>query len=423
MSSEEWKEYKLGDFADVQNGYAFKSSEFSAVGVPIIKIKNIVNSKINLDEAQYFNSEILAKLQPFVVCKNDILISMTGSHINQIASAVGKIGKYLLDYPALLNQRVGKIFVKNTKICDKVYLYYFLNRYETQFELASNAGGSANQANISPSQIKNLKLVLPVIPIQRRIASILSSLDDKIELNRQTNQTLEAIAQAIFKEWFVDFNFPGVSPFENELPVGWKKVPINDLTSNIQYGFTQSSSINEVGPKFLRITDIQGGTVDWDKVPFCIVTENEARKYEIKNHDIFIARTGASTGENIYIINPPKAVFASYLIRAQFDDPALACYVAKFLRTNEYFSYINSIMGGSAQPNANAKQLTNIEIVLPTKTELDVFFRIVDNLNQKINSNIKENQTLGELRDTLIPKLMKGEITINETEKLTAAAL
>ena len=84
-------------------------------------------------------------------------------------------------------------------------------KFETQFELASSAGGSANQANISPAQIRNLPIVLPPVSTQRRIASILSSLDDKIELNRQTNQTLEGIAQALFKEWFVDFKFPGAT--------------------------------------------------------------------------------------------------------------------------------------------------------------------------------------------------------------------
>lgn len=179
MSFNDWVNYKIGDFAEVQNGYAFKSNEFSDVGIPVIKIKNIESPKVNFEDCQYYNGEITERLKQFLVNRNDILISMTGSHLNQIASAVGKVGRYQYDFPALLNQRVGKVYVKEKSIASDDFLYYFLNRFETQLELVSSASGSANQANISPSQIKNLSINLPDLETQSRIAFILSSIDNK----------------------------------------------------------------------------------------------------------------------------------------------------------------------------------------------------------------------------------------------------
>jgi type I restriction enzyme S subunit len=91
MSFKDWTTYKLGDVADIQNGYAFKSNEFATSGIPVIKIKNIVSPNISLDDAQCFDGKITDRLKQFFIKRNDILISMTGSHLNQIASAVGKV--------------------------------------------------------------------------------------------------------------------------------------------------------------------------------------------------------------------------------------------------------------------------------------------------------------------------------------------
>ncbi len=175
----------------MQNGFAFKSGDLKDSGVPVIKIKNIQPPNISLDEADCFPLEVTAKLNQFIVKKKDILISMTGSHVSQISSAVGKVGRYGFDKPALLNQRVGKLYSKDTEKLDDNFLYYFVSRREVQIELATNAGGSANQANISPQHIKDIEIDVPGIETQRRIAEILSALDDKIELNRRMNQTLE----------------------------------------------------------------------------------------------------------------------------------------------------------------------------------------------------------------------------------------
>jgi len=234
----------------------------------------------------------------------------------------------------------------------------------------------------------SLPVRVPPLSEQRAIAYILGTLDDKIGLNRRMNETLEAMARALFRSWFVDFDpvrakaegrDPGLpkpiadlfpNSFEDselgQIPKGWQVSGIRELASNIQYGLTQSASSKCIGPHFLRITDIQGGKVGWGTVPFCKVTPDEHERYRLKSGDVLVARTGASTGENIYLSAVPDAVYASYLVRFQFSDLAIARLVGAFMRTEAYFDYVAGSIGGSAQPNASAKVLAGSELVIPT---------------------------------------------------------
>jgi type I restriction enzyme S subunit len=290
------------------------------------------------------------------------------------------------------------------------------------------------------------KFELPIPPIleQQAIASVLGSLAHKIELNRKMSATLEAMARALFKSWFVDFDpvrakaegrdarlpaeiaalFPDSFEETNlgEIPAGWNAMTIRDLASTIQYGFTTSAKQSRVGPRFLRITDIQGGQVSWDKVPFCVASSSDRERFRIVSGDILVARTGASTGENIYISDAPDAVFASYLVRFQFATKVLGRFVGAFMRTNSYFDYIAGCLGGSAQPNASAQTLAGAELVVPSQDILRVYADIVFSFDSRIYFNSGQNATLSTLRDTLLPKLISGEIRVGDAERALAAS-
>ena len=140
-----------------------------------------------------------------------------------------------------------------------------------------------------------------------------------------------------------------------------KKVPLKDISTAIQYGFTEAATSNAVGPKFLRITDIQDGNVDWDKVPYCVC--NEVEKFKLSEGDIVFARTGATTGKSYIIGDCPEAVFASYLIRVRVKDYAHPKYVYYFFQSEAYWSQVRSGITGSTQGGLNATKLS--ELVLP----------------------------------------------------------
>ena len=294
------------------------------------------------------------------------------------------------------------------------------------------------------ADIPNFQLKIPPLAEQVEIAEVLGSLDKKIQLNRQMNDTLEDISRAIFKSWFVDFDpvyakaegqqptgisaevadlFPGrlETAATGTLPAGWPSKAIRDIATTIQYGFTQSASQSQIGPKFLRITDIQGGRVDWSAVPFCEVTQEEYERYRLLPGDVLVARTGASTGENIYLADPPDSVFASYLVRFQFATQAIARYVGEFMRSAAYFDYVGGSLGGSAQPNASAQTLAGAKLVVPPPRLLEEFLKVVHPMDMRRVSNGEESVSLANLRDALLPKLLSGEIRVKDARALEAA--
>ena len=195
---------KLGKYIDILSGFAFKSKDFSNTGVPVIKIKNITPPYVSLEDVTYVPNDIATQQKKFQVHYGDILIALTGSHINQMASVVGRIAKVNFFDKALLNQRVGKIYIVDDTSCNLDYVYYFLSQEKVKIELASKAGGAANQANISPTDVKNLQIPFPSKAIQDRIADILLAYDNLIENNQKQIKLLEEAAQRIYKEWFVD---------------------------------------------------------------------------------------------------------------------------------------------------------------------------------------------------------------------------
>ena len=322
---------------------------------------------------------------------------------------------------------------------DQGYLFYCMAS-QSFVDFADSGSEGTRMPRTQWDWVSKYEIPLPSLSEQRKIAHVLGTIDDKIELNRQMNETLEAMARAIFKSWFVDFDpvrakmegrepvgmdaetaalFPAKfqdSPL-GKIPEGWKVDQVKKRVSRIQYGFTQSASEKPVGPKFLRITDIANRRLDWASVPFCHITEKNHDKYRLQEGDILIARTGATTGANIYIVDPPDAVFASYLVRIQFHDLSVARLVGEFMASPIYDNYVEGCIGGSAQPNASAQLLSAVEFVFPSLEIATRFYEKVYVLDKKRAANDRQSRTLSQIRDTLLPKLLSGEILVDDVEK------
>lgn len=371
-----------------------------------------------------------------------------GRHVDHMVQGPGVVigrsgsiggGQYIQENFWPLNTT---LWVKDFKGNNPRYCYYLLK----SLDLASFNVGSG-VPTLNRNHVHPIKVLVPKQRIgQDAIANILGSLDDKIELNRKMNETLESMARALFKSWFIDFNpvrakmegrksfgmddetaalFP--DKFEESdlgvIPEGWKVSSIKELANKIQYGLTQSANPEKIGPHFLRITDIQGGECNWDNVPFCKVSSKDLAKYKLCDGDVVVARTGASTGENMLIVQPPEAVFASYLIRFQFDEPAMARFVGCYMRLEEYFSFIGGIRGGSAQPNANAQQLSSAILAVPPISTVQYFYEIIKPMELLRRRNEDENEILIKTRDLLLPRLLSGELQLKDAEKKLAEAM
>ncbi len=177
---------------------------------------------------------------------------------------------------------------------------------------------------------------------------------------------------------------------------GWIECTLADACSSIDYGLTASASNGETGPRFLRITDIVSGHIDWQKVPHVVVDDELVSKYQLHEGDIVIARTGASTGASMYVKNPPLALFASYLVRLQAKPDYDARFLAYFLKSNDFWEYIRGVLGDkSAQPNASASTMTAAPLRAPkNKNEQRAIAHILGTLDDKIELNRRMNETL-----------------------------
>lgn len=181
-----------------------------------------------------------------------------------------------------------------------------------------------------------------------------------------------------------------------------KEYCLTDICDDVSYGYTASANEQCIGPKFLRITDIQGGLCNWNAVPYCNIDAKNKSKYNLEIGDIVIARTGNSTGENYIIQDDIDSVFASYLIRYRINKSIADPYFVWLnLRTDNWWSYVNGAKTGSAQAGANAKVLGSYPLSLPSLTRQVGISKLFKIINGKIFENTKINQTLEQMAQAL----------------------
>ena len=203
----EWSVDSVGDFFDLVTGYAFKSPDFCDDGIPVIKIKNVKAGHFSKHQFSYVSPDFLDTRSEKIALADDLLISMSGNrHDGSPETWVGKVALFREEDTYLINQRVGALRLKRNAGLDPRFASFLLSSHPYQELFISIATSSGGQANLSPKQILGAPARYPEIGEQRAIAHILGTLDDKIELNRRMNETLEAMAQSVFKSWFVDFD-------------------------------------------------------------------------------------------------------------------------------------------------------------------------------------------------------------------------
>jgi len=304
---------------------------------------------------------------------------------------------------------------------DVRFLYFLLK----SLGLNQTAIGSA-QPLMTQGGLKAVITKTPPLSEQRAIAHILGTLDDKIELNRRMNQTLDAMAQALFKSWFVDFE-----PFRDqgmqdsplgEIPVGWRVGKLSELCTT-QYGYTASAIEEPVGPHLLRVMDInKQNWIEWDKVPYCEITDEELAKYRLEVGDVVVARM-ADPGKSAIVEQDVQAVFASYLVRLKTDSLAHAYFVYGFLKSQAYADYSEGAMGGSSvQKSMNAKVIVDVDLVIPPQQVLELFLQYVVSIRKHLAANVEQTATLTSIRDALLPKLVSGEIRVKDAERFVEEA-
>lgn len=200
------------------------------------------------------------------------------------------------------------------------------------------------------------------------------------------------------------------------IPHDWIITPLGELASAIQYGYTEKAQTEKIGPSFLRITDIQNDTVEWNQVPFCIIDDKEKEKYLLREGDLVFARTGATVGKSYLITGSiPESVFASYLIRVRLKPDIEPKYISYFFRSSDYWRQISKSQSGIGQPNVNGKKLAQIKIPL---APLDQQTRIVAEIEKQFSrldeavANLKRvKANLKRYKAAVLKAAVQGKLT------------
>ena len=423
-ASDQWREVTIGEIADVVGGStpSTKNPDNFDGDIPWLTPKDlsgphdryVVRGKRNL--SQHGLNSCSATLLP----TNSVLLS-TRAPIGYVALAKNPIAS---------NQEFRSLVLRNEGVPE--YLYYWL--LENTEELERHASGSTFQ-ELSGTALKNIRLRLPPLPEQRAIAHILGTLDDKIELNRRMNETLEAMAQAIFKDWFIDFGpvrakmegrgpylasetwdlFPDVLDDEGK-PVGWWTYTLSDLAHHHRATLSPRAQPDRIYEHYsIPAYDAEnapaidlGGSIKSNKT---IVPEGAVLLSKL-NPEI----------ERVWLPNPngeaPQVASTEFLALTPVA-PATCSLLYCLFRSRGFRVELTSMVTGTSKSHqrVSSKALLTREVLVAESQVLNAFDQVVRLFTDRMLSNRRETRTLTQTRDLLLPKLMSGEIRLRDAEK------
>lgn len=416
---EDWSVKKFSDIAELRHGYQFRDYDFTKSGIKVCKITQIKGEGItDISNCSFIDESRLDKFNKFIIKKGDILIALTGA-------TIGKIGRFNEDEIVLQNYRVGNFFPIDDNNLSKEYLYQFLRSNYFYNQILTGQTQSAQQ-NIGKDDINNMSVILPPLPEQQAIAEILSSLDDKIELNLQTNKTLEEMANTLYKHWFVDFGpFKTGKFIESELgmiPEGWEVVNIGDYVETLGGGTPSTTNeeywvngdINWYSPTDLTKQKSLFSCYTEKKITSLGLSKSSARLFPVYS---LLMSSRATIG--LITINTKEACTNQGFITLLPNKTFSLYQLHSWLLQN--MELIISKANGSTFKEISKSNFRELKIL--KAKNIESYITNAKEIFNLIENNIEENNSLKKIRDYLLPKLISGEIQVKQAAKLAKQVL
>jgi len=431
----DWTERKLGDLVDIKHGFAFKSEFFreESPGDVLLTPGNFaIGGGFQDKKLKYYDGPVPGD---FICLPGDLLVTMTD---------LSKAGD-TLGYPAIVpddgrrylhNQRLGKILVRPRAPTTKKFLYWVLRTDDYRHEVLASCSGSTVK-HTSPAKICAYRFRLPPVGEQSAIASVLGVLDDKIELNRWMSETLEAMARALFKDWFVDFGPvrakaegkqpPGLSPEiaalfpdaldDDDKPVGWGFATLAEVAALNPESWSKNTAPE--GIEYVDLANTKWGVIkatqryDWSKAP-------SRAKRILRVGDTIVGTVLPANGSYSFIgVDGLTGSTGFAVLRPKRPEHAEFVYLAA--TSPESIERLSHLADGTVYPAVRPDVVAATEVFLSDKGLISSFSKTVGPMMPQIEANKLQNQTLAQLRDLLLPKLMSGEIRLQEAEKAVEA--
>jgi type I restriction enzyme S subunit len=385
----------------------------------MVKLKKVIIE----DEIELIYGKSLTKTTredgPFNVYGSNGVIGKHSSAIFKgpgiIIGRKGTVGSVVLskkDFHAIDTTYVVKLIDSND---DLLFWYYFLKTLGLENMNSHSAVPGLSRGAVYKKEVQ----ILENFEDRVEVAKVLSCLDEKIELNNSINKNLEEIAQAIFKSWFIDFEPFQEGEFEDSefgrIPKGWRVTRIDDVTRESNTGgdaIQKTPMVDyDTGIKCVRVGDLsnQRSIVGWG---YSNVNEENFKKFQLKKNDIVVTRT-ASLGLNQIIDEDLMAVYNNGLIRIKLNEKVIPLFFYQSINTDNYKEYIGRIESeSSTRPNMKMNYLLSYKFICPPIEIQEKFVNLIEKLRQQRLNLYKQIDILAMIRDSILPKLMNGEIRI-----------
>ena len=402
----EWQTYNLKDVTtQIGSGSTPTggSGAYKAEGITLIRSQNVLDYKFTEDGLAFIDDDQAYSLRNVIVEVNDVLLNITG---DSVARCCGAPANWL---PARVNQHVA-ILRSNPEKLDHRFLKYSLLASKEELLILSEIGGTRNA--LTKGMIEDYEVSLPPLPEQKAIASVLSSLDDKIDLLHRQNKTLEAMAETLFRQWFIE--------------EAREELGDADLTQliRLQSGYAfKSKDFQESGIfGVIKIKNISGNIIDIEQTDFVCdeVGLSTAQRFYVLSGQVLVAMTGAEIGKLGLVPKTSKKLLLNQrvgLLEPKFIGAQYLAYL--HLKSEFGQDYIENSATGSAQPNISGSLIEACPFPKVEDSILQQYGKQVQIYFVKVKENLGQIQTHEQLRDTLLPKIMSGEVRIQyQTEEV-----
>lgn len=430
--SSEWPITPLSDLITVKHGFAFKGEFFSDEPSPfqLTTPGNFaVGGGFQLGKGKYYSGPIFSD---YVLRQGDLIVTMTD--LSKAADTLGfsAIVPETRGTTWLHNQRVGRVLIKSAAQVHKDFLHYLMRTNDYRQWVVSGATGSTVK-HTSPDRICTYQFPLPPLNTQRAIAEVLSALDNRITLLRETNATLEDIAQALFKSWFVDFDpvrakaerlepegmdaataalFP--NSFEESglglVPSGWRVGVLGNVAETARKQIQPNSMT--VDTLYVGLEHIPRQSLGLDS--WGAADRLESAKSCFEKGDILFGKLRPYFHK--VVIAPFDGVCSTDILVCKSKLMSYYGFVAMHLFSTELVTYADRLSNGAKMPRVNWKDLSNYALTIPPVELVAAFSDAVQPMFDQIIANVHQAQTLTQLRDTLLPRLISGQLRLPETE-------
>ncbi|CZR08793.1 type I restriction enzyme, S subunit [Trichococcus flocculiformis] len=416
----EWDFDTIGDSLYIKGRIGWKglkkSEYIDRSDYRIINGSNVVNNNIDWFGCGYISEERYEESPEIMLKPNDIVMTKDGT--------IGKLAIIRsLEQKTTVASGLFVIRVEDNSI-DVDYLYYYFSSFYFKELVKSRIEGSVIP-HLYQKDLVALKLPLPDLSEQKAISKVLRTLDDKIDVNNQINKTLENMAQEIFKQWFVDFEFPnedgesykssGGEMVESELgliPKGWEVASLYDIADYINGTSFKKNEVNEFeGIPIIKIVEIKNGYSK--STSFYNGTTNKAKKYYLRKRDILFSWSGnPETSIDIFIWSKEQGILNQHIFKVEPYDYSKSYIYFLLKNFKSVFMDIASNKQTTGLGHVTVADLKRLKTPIPNEEILSEFIKISDVIIEKIFNNMQEIETLQSLRDSLLPKLLSGEIRV-----------